>query len=154
MFFLWHAPPSAMRTTRPRSNRPMMPPDAGPLLPLFMPLDLLHDAMTSSLLDMTVRRGKDLVVYFDGQSKTLTSMTKSRKLRMRVVRREGMTVVCASTRCSQAPEIPNFSKEPGQGSLLAGRLCRCRRRGRRGSGGRGRGEVCVCLGLWLRGGLL
>ncbi len=43
-----------------------MPLDAGPLLPLFMPLNLLHDAMTLSLSEMTVRFGMDLVMYFNG----------------------------------------------------------------------------------------
>jgi hypothetical protein len=42
-----------------------MPPDAGPLLLLFVPLDLLYNATTSTLLDMTVRRGMDLVLYFN-----------------------------------------------------------------------------------------
>jgi hypothetical protein len=106
VFFLWHAPPSAMRTTRPQSNRPVMPPDVGPLLPLFVPLDLLHDATTSFLLDMTVQCGIDLVVYFDGRSETSTSMTMSRELRMHAERREGTSVICGG----EVAEAPFFSK--------------------------------------------
>ncbi len=73
----------------------MIPPDTGPLLPLFVPLNLLHNATILSLSDMTVQRGMDLVMYFDGQSETLTSMRKRRKLRMCAERREGTSVVCA-----------------------------------------------------------
>ncbi len=123
----------------------MMSPDAGPLLPLFLPLNLLHDVTTSSLSDMTVQRGMDLVMYFNGQSETSTSMTKSRKLRMRAERREGTSVLCASTGHSHAPKIPNFGKEPGQGLLLVGRLRGCRCRGRCRGGGRARSGSYIAV---------